>query len=370
MRKINNFLSMTIANSSGNGITAVFWFIIAALLLPAEYGEIQYFISIAGLAYIISLLGNQTITTVYTAKKIPLQSTLTLISLVTGGVSAVIILFMFMKFDVSLLVIAFIINDIGIGYLLGKKFFVNYSKYFLTQKSLTFALGIILYFVLGPDGIILGIVLSYSHFIIIIFKIMKSSQMNFKILKTRWEFVTTSYSFNLVSIARNHLDKIIVLPLLGFELLGNYALALQMYALFMIFSKIIYNYTLPHDSVGESTVKIKIIAIILSIIIMTGGLLLTPIVFPIIFPQYIDAVVAIQIISLAVIPGTLSLTLSSKFLGDENARVILISRIGFAAVFIVLIVILTPMYGIIGSSGSFVIASIAQTIILSISNRK
>ena len=121
---------MTIANSAGNGITAVFWFIIAALLLPAEYGEIQYFISIAGLAYIISLLGNQTVTTVYTAKKIPLQSTLTLISLVTGGVSSVIILFMFMKFDVSLLIIAFIINDIGIGYLLGKKFFLNYSKYF------------------------------------------------------------------------------------------------------------------------------------------------------------------------------------------------------------------------------------------------
>ena len=108
-----------------------------------------------------AILGNQTVTTVYTAKKIPLQSTLTLISLVTGGVSSVIILFMFMKFDVSLLIIAFIINDIGIGYLLGKKFFLNYSKYFLTQKSLTFALGIILYFVLGPDGIILGLVLSY-----------------------------------------------------------------------------------------------------------------------------------------------------------------------------------------------------------------
>ena len=370
MKKINNFLSLTIANSSGNGITAVFWFIIAALLLPSEYGEIQYFISIAGLAYIISLVGNQTITTVYTAKKIPLQSTLTLISLVTGGISSVIILFMFMKFDVSLLVIAFIINDIGIGYLLGKKFFLNYSKYFLAQKSLTFTLGIILYFVLGPEGIILGLVLSYSHFIILIFKIMRSSQINFKILKTRWEFVTTNYSFNLVSIARNHLDKIIVLPQLGFELLGNYALALQMYALFMIFSKIIYNYTLPHDSVGESTVKIKIIAIISSIIIMTGGLLLTPVVFPIIFPEYIDAVVAIQIISLAVIPGTLSLTLSSKFLGDENARVILISRIGFAVVFIALIVILTPIYGIIGSSSSFVIASVVQTIILFISNRK
>ena len=94
MKKINNLLSLIIANTSGSGITAVFWFIIAALLVPSEYGQIQYFISIAGLGYVISLIGTQTVITVYTAKKIQLQSTLILLSLVVGTISGIVILFL------------------------------------------------------------------------------------------------------------------------------------------------------------------------------------------------------------------------------------------------------------------------------------
>ena len=76
MSKINGFFSLAIAKTGGSGITAVFWFIIAALLIPSEYGQIQYFISIAGIAYTISLIGTQEVITVYTAKKIDLQKTL------------------------------------------------------------------------------------------------------------------------------------------------------------------------------------------------------------------------------------------------------------------------------------------------------
>ncbi len=363
MKKINSLIPMTFANTVGSGITAVFWFVIAGLLLPEEYGEIHYFISIAGIAYTISLFGTSEVISVYTAKKVELQSTLTFISLITGGISAIIILFLFTKIDVSFLVIGYIINDISIGYLLGKKFFVNYSKYFLIQKGLTFSLGIILYYILGPEGIILGLVLSYTHFIIIIYRIQKDSKLDFKGLKTKFGFVSTNYSINISSIAKNHLDKIIVVPLLGFELLGNYALALQMYALFMMFSKIIYRYILPHDSTGEDTTRIKIIGIVVSIILTFAGLTLTPIIIPNIFPEYDDAISAIQIISLAVIPSTLSLIFSSKFLGQENARIILVGRIGFSVSFIGLILILTPIFGINGASSSFVIASILQCII-------
>ena len=53
MKKINSLIPMTFANTVGSGITAVFWFVIAGLLLPEEYGEIHYFISIAGIAYTI-----------------------------------------------------------------------------------------------------------------------------------------------------------------------------------------------------------------------------------------------------------------------------------------------------------------------------
>jgi O-antigen/teichoic acid export membrane protein len=355
---------MTIANSSGSGITAIFWFIIAALLVPSEYGQIQYFISIAGLAYTISLLGTQSVITVYTAKKVELQSTLTIISLITGIVSAGIILLLFSKVEVSFLLIAFILNDIGLGYVLGKKFFGTYSKYFLLQKSLTFILGISFYFIFGPEGIIFGIALSYIHFIIIILKILRESKINFPLLKSRIGFVGNNYSINLIGIAKNNLDKIIIMPLVGFEILGNYALALQVFFVLTMFSKIIYNYTLPHDSTGDTKIRIKVLALISAIVITIFGITIIPMIIPVIFPEYVESVMAIQVISLAVIPSTITLMLTSKLLGNEDSKIILISRIIFASTIISLILILTPIYGIVGTTSSFVVASTIQSIIL------
>jgi len=364
MKKINDLLLLSFANIGGTGFTAIFWFIIAALLVPSEYGQIQYFISIAGLAYVISLLGTGQVISVYTAKKIELQSTLILISLIVGTISGIVILFLFSKVEISFLIIGFIINDIALGYLLGNKFFGKYSKYFITQKGLTFALGITLYFIFGVDGILFGLALSYTHFIILIFKIYRSSKINFPLLKTRLGFVTNNYWISTVGIAKNHLDKIIVVPLIGFELLGNYALALQVYAISMIISKIIYQYVLPNDSTGETTTKIKVFALFSSIIITILTILLAPFVMPVIFPEYVEAVSAIQIISLAVIPSTVTLLLTSKILGNEESKILLSTRIVFAVIFIALVVILTPMYGIVGTTMAFVIANIVQCIIL------
>jgi len=364
MKKINDLVLLSSANIGGSGLTAIFWFIVAALLVPSEYGQIQYFLSIAGLAYTISLLGTTEVISVYTAKKIELQSTLILISVITGTIASVVVLFLFSKVEISFLIIGFIINDIALGYLLGNKFFGKYSKYFIAQKGLTFGLGIILYFIFGVDGILFGLALSYIHFIILIFKIYKSSKINFTLLKTRLGFVTNNYWINIIGIAKNNLDKIIVVPLIGFELLGNYALALQVYAIAMILSKIIYQYVLPHDSVGETTTKIKIFALLSSIIITIFTISLTPFIMPIIFPEYVEAISAIQIISLAVIPSTVTLLLTSKILGNEESRILVMTRIIFASIFIGLVVILTPIYGIIGTTTGFVIASVTQCMIL------
>jgi O-antigen/teichoic acid export membrane protein len=369
MKKINDLLLLSSANIGGSGLTLIFWFIIAALLVPNEYGQIQYFISIAGLAYVISLLGTGEVISVYTAKKIKLQSTLILLSLITGTIASVVILFLFSKIEISFLIIGFIINDIALAYLIGNKFFGKYSKYLITQKGLTFGLGITLYFIFGVDGILFGLALSYLHFMILIFKIYKSSKINFPLLKTRLGFVTNNYWMNTVGIAKNHLDKIIVVPLIGFELLGNYALTLQVYAISMILTKIIYRYTLPHDSVGETTTKIKLFALFSSIIITILTISLAPFIMPIIFPEYVEAISAIQIISLAVIPSTVTSLLTSKLLGNENSKILLSTRIIFAVIFIGLVVTLTPIYGIVGTTMGFVIASITQCIILIVYSR-
>ena len=45
-----------IGDITANGISAIFWFYLATLILPSEYGQIHYFISIAAIASTFSLI--------------------------------------------------------------------------------------------------------------------------------------------------------------------------------------------------------------------------------------------------------------------------------------------------------------------------
>jgi hypothetical protein len=63
-----DILSIGFANLFGSGITAIFWFYIASLLGPAEYGQIHYFLAIAGMAQLVSLFATPNAITVYVAK--------------------------------------------------------------------------------------------------------------------------------------------------------------------------------------------------------------------------------------------------------------------------------------------------------------
>ena len=63
-----------IGDIAGNCISASFWFILAIFVGPEEYGQIHYFLAIAGLAQIFSLIATKNTLVVYTAKKIQIQS--------------------------------------------------------------------------------------------------------------------------------------------------------------------------------------------------------------------------------------------------------------------------------------------------------
>jgi len=58
-----------IVDISAAAISAVFWFYIASLLGPEDYGEVSYIIAIAQTASTVSLLGAPHVLIVYTAKK-------------------------------------------------------------------------------------------------------------------------------------------------------------------------------------------------------------------------------------------------------------------------------------------------------------
>jgi len=364
MKGIKGILSLSVGDYGGAIIVSAFWFLLAFLISPEEYGEIHYFIGIAGLAFSISLLTTQETIVVYTAKNVKLAPTLFLISLIAGGIAAVVITALFSRIDSSFLLLGFIVNDLAIGYIVGKKLFTKYPKYFLLQKSLTFVLGISFFYLFGVEGIIFAIALSYGHFLFIIAKVFRKSSIDFSLLKKHRGFIGNNYFMNVSGAVRSHIDKIIIVPLIGFEILGNYALALQIYAVLMIFSNIIYKYALPHDASGTSTRKIKLIGLSYAVGVSMLGFTILPMIVPQIFEKFNDIGPAIQIISLAIIPTTIGLFYTSQILGREKSSVILASRILGSISIIAMLVVLAPLYGMVGAASAFVLSALVGCVFL------
>ena len=349
--------SIGFANIVGSGISAIFWLYLASVIEPAEYGEIHYFIAIAALAQIISLIGSSNVLTVYTAKKIKIQATFFFISILAAVASTIVIIVIFFRFDVGLLILGYIIFELVNAVLLGRKAYTEYSKYFLTQKTLMVILGIGFYYLIGFYGILYGFVLSFVPYIALIFREFKETKIDFSLLKSRKGFIANNYAMGLSGRMGSTIDKLIVAPLLGFMLLGNYSLALQLFVILYMIPMIIYKYLLPQDASGKPNNKLRQTAVLTSVGIAVLGVVLFPHIIPNFFPKFIETIDAIQIMSIAIIPATISLLYTSKFLGLEKSKFVLISKIIATSILIVGFIILGPIFGIIGLASVFVFTS-------------
>ena len=357
------------ADIIGAIITGVFWLTIATFLEVEEYGKLHYFLGVAGVGYVIALIATQHTITVYSAKKINIISTLFFLSILAGSAAALIVFILYNQLDVSLLLFAYVLNDMSLGFLLGKKLFKNYSKYILTQRILTFILGFGFYFIFGVEGIIFALALSYIHFLFLVYKGLKNSSINFSALKMRSGFIINNYIMSVVGGFRGNLDKIIIAPLLGFVLLGNYALALQFFVILMVIPQVVFKYTLSHDANGIPTTKVKLWTFLFAIGTCITTITLSPHLVPLFFEKFVDVVIAIQILSIAIIPGTASLFYISKFLGLEKSKNPLIGFSIQITITVIGIVVLGPMYEIVGISISYVLASLGNFTFLFLANR-
>ena len=352
----------------GMGLVAVFWFFIAAQVEVEEYGELHYFIAIASFAFIVSLIGTQNVITVFTAKKIKIQSTLFILSLLFGTLAAIIVFILSGRIDTGILVVSFIINDLAIAYLIGQKNFSTYGKCIIIQKILAVGLGLSFYYIFGIEGIIAALAISYIHFSIFVYREIKSSKFDFGLIKSNSEFILNNWGLNLLGVSRHHLDKIILVPFLGLTVMGNYALSLQFWAVLVVFSNIFFKYILTYDSSGVTNKKLKIIAILISIGLAASGVVIPPILIPIFFEKYVEAIIAIQIISLGIIPQVIDKIYLSKSLSSQKTKTVLISRATSAVTLISGILLLGQMYGVTGIAISFVLSLTFQTIIMAFAN--
>jgi len=357
--KSKGLFSLGFAAIVSNGIGGLFWLYMASLLTVEDYGKITYLISIAIIASTISLAGMTNTMTVFRAKGEKIQSTIYLIGIISPIITSLILYVFFIQdITISLYVVGYVLFTLVTAELIGLKSYVKYSKSILIQKILLVVFAIGLYHVIGFEGLILGMALSFLPFLIVVFKSFKNEKVNFTGIKTKINFVVNSYLLDLSNAFNGSLDKIIIAPILGYALLGNYQLGLQFLALLSILPGIFYQYILPQDSSGNPTKTVKKIMILISVLVAIGSVMLSPFIIPKLFPNFVEAIEVIQIMSISIISSTIILTYVSKYLGRTKSKIVIIGSGIYLLVQIPTLLIFSQYWGINGAAISLLIASI------------
>lgn len=366
LRKITtlDLTKIGIAELTGMTITAIFWFYLAFLLNSDEYGRISYFISIASIASIVCLLGFENTLRVYRAKGVEIQSTIFFISIISSLISSVVIFILFYNVGVSSLIIGYVVVGLASSEFLGRKLFVTYSKTLIINRILYATLPLMGYYIIGIDGVMIGFAIANVPYAFTIYHGIRNSKIDFRSLKPFKNFILNNSILQILGSTYKSGDKLLIGAMLGFVSLGNYYLAIQFYTVLMIIPSIIYRYLLPYDATGNPNIKLKKITLIIAILTSISGLFLSPLIIPYLFPKYDEAVQIIQILSLNVFPGTICLIIYSKFLGNENSKVVMIAYGIQAVTQLSCIFVFGNMFGILGISVAYILGTSAQALYL------
>ena len=361
-QRFKGLFSIGFSDILGAGISSLFWLYMATVIGPESYGELFYYFAIGNIAASVSLLGSKNTLMVYVPKNIKLESTIFFLTIILSFAISLIIFLIYSHFTIGLYIFGAVIFGLGATELLAKKLYTNYFVLLITQKLLMVGLSLGLYHYVGMSGIILGIGISFLPYLVIIIKEFKTTKIDFSLLKPRLGFISSSFGQNLLATFSNQTDKLIIAPLLGFTLLGNYQLGIQFIAVFQLLPLTVMKFTLPHDATGRSNKNLKIITILTSIGFTALIIFLSPILIPIFFDDFIFVVDIIQILSLSLTPMTISSAYSSKFLGAEKSKIVFAAMGVLFISHICGILILGNILGIIGIAISYVLAMTIHTL--------
>ena len=357
--KILDISSVGLTDLTGTAIVAVFWFYIASQLGPENYGELTYLISIATLASGIALFGSNYTVWIMATKKIDIQATIFLITGITSIISSIIVFIFLLDVGVSLVILAYVLLSLILSDFLGKKLYKIYSKYVITQKILMVIFGISFYYFIGESWILIGIALSYAHMIYPLIKTAKKSKINFKLIKEKKQFIINNFAVSVGKTLYGSLDKLIIVPLLGFTILGNYSLGYQFFSIINLLPGTAIKYLIAQDASGIQNKKIKKIMVIASVGMAILGSTVAPIILSLIFPKFIEAEQIIRILSWAAIPMTIQATYyMPKFWAQEKNALILYHTIIIIVFQIFAIITFGTLYGAIGLAIAFLTTSI------------
>lgn len=357
---------VTVGNFAASAIGGVMWIILASLFNAEEYGQLSYAVSVASLASSVALIGMNTTVITLLAKDIKsIKNEASFIILISNVIAATTVFAFVPSVEIALLILALSFFNMSTAELLGTKNFKIFMTLLVMQKGSQIGLAIILGFLFGVTGAIIGFLISYFIFSYKFFKAAFSLKLQPTEIRRNVKFIMHSYAMEVTRSIDTTSDKILIAPLFGFSILGVYQLSVQFLMLLSVIPTIIYHYMLPNEAGGIKNRTLERFGIIFSMVIAIISIISVPTVINTMFPTFRDAILPSQIMLAGIIPMTISSILNSKFLGNKNSAPVFVAALIFLATQYLSIYFLGNAYGILGLAFAMLLAlSIESTFLI------
>jgi len=361
-RKLKDLFTLTSSNISASLILSLFWLFIASIMEKPEYGELGFLMSIANVGAAFALFGLRSTVVVYESKKENVFPASFVLVLITASFAAAISFVFTQNLMVSFLIYGMAIFRIILSGINSQQRFKDFAIHILLRAGSTLVLAIILFYILGINGIILGYFIATLPSLRSLPGLLRNKKVEFSVLKSKIGFMLPAYGIRLSDVFVKWGDKIVIGILFDFGLLGSYILAVQYLMLLEALPQAVTIYLTPQEARGQKNKKIKIFTVLISVLITLLSIALVPYGIETLLPQYAESILPMQVLSISLIPFTIISIQKSEFMGKENSKIVLLGNIIQSVSYFVLIILMGINFGIIGIAVGFVISVIARVI--------
>lgn len=367
-KSTQNFTFVGIGKIIGSGLQAIFYIIFASILNPALFGEMSYYIALAQTTSIISRFGlNHTITIYQAKEKSSLVDEINTLAFITTTVAAIILLPI--HWFASLLCLSMSFFVMAQHNMLGKKEFKKYMIISLLQGALHVVMSIIMYLILDIPGILLGMAISNLLCSIPYLKSFSSFKKSFNNLKQIKNNLIHNFGVDISINLSRRIDKLLIFPVLGFSSVGLFQFNTQILFGLELIPLTLHSYLLTEESSGNKHKKLEYYVIAISILISFLLVIFSPLFVQQFFSAYVEGIFSLQVLSLAIIPLSISAIFSAKLQAMESTKVGISALIRIGSL-VILIPILGYWFDLLGLSLAVLFSSIFYTIFLIILYKK
>ncbi|UVS68371.1 lipopolysaccharide biosynthesis protein [Nitrososphaera viennensis] len=341
----------------------------ASIMRVEDYGRLNYYLAIISIVASISLLGLQNTVITYLAKgKTNIKYQANLIVLISNLIILPILFFIVQNIFVILSLIGLSFFTMSWAETLANKDYRKFSIIILSQRAVQVFLSILLYTVMGVDGVILGYALSTLTFAFNFFRSMSNFTMKLDDVKEKRSFIIHSYALTLSNSVTNNADKLLVTPLFGFGILGLYQISFQFFMFLSVIPLSIFQFLLPRESTHYQNKKVVILGLGTAVAFSIIFYFAIPPIISSFFDHFLESMQSAQIMIFGLIPMTANAIMTSRLFGRETSRPVFIAAVVYISALSILVLLLGRELGLIGLAiaalGSLVLQSVTLCIFL------